>query len=416
MDHRNKHDPHIAANNTQQPIVDFASASVFAKRTVAFQDASVLCLHAQDVGNTVSALAVANYGEAVTMEEDGNGSTRDYAGTDGTDGTPHDRTKMDATTTTSNNQAPQLTSATSAPADDSSATSRGHRSWRDPTGGEGSVSLCCSRCCAPLGFASLASPETWRFWKHRLSAVYSIHEPPPMEESKFGFDRSLLPRSSVTMTSSSPPPNRIGPPKERTKLTERRLGSCSSFLARELVRYAESKAIFTFVVQCERAKTKENDKQAHRENVKCLLLRLLSWETTMATSFHDSKSPPSLNFPKVKFEKVARIVFEEAVDPATVIKGPHDDASTASQQWIWGGVDLCCPPNVSKSSIGTPTTEMSEGRVSTVRLQLPSDEYLTVMQDLQSGIHLFGNDVAKATMLLKMGGISDGVSLSALLI
>ena len=23
-------------------------------------------------------------------------------------------------------------------------------------------------CCSPLGFASLGSPETWRFWKHRL--------------------------------------------------------------------------------------------------------------------------------------------------------------------------------------------------------------------------------------------------------
>jgi hypothetical protein len=75
------------------------------------------------------------------------------------------------------------------------------------------------------------------------------------------------------------------------------LCSCASFLACELVRYADAKTIFTFTVGVEGSESKEPRK--------CLLLRLVGW----ATIFEESSSNHRLDF-----SLVAKVVYEDTLD------------------------------------------------------------------------------------------------------
>jgi hypothetical protein len=237
---------------------------------------------------------------------------------------------------------------------DAAATVRGARSWRDAAGG---ATVCCSQCCSPLGFASIDFPECYRLLKHRLSV---------------GSDR---------MNESN------------------RLSSCASFLAREMVRYAEAKAIFTFVVAFESPPKLSFHK-------KCLLLRLVSWDTNMATSFQNASR-------RLCFKRVAKVVFEETNDK---LAGNESDDIT---KWEWGGVDLCCAPLNGGLDIPSNQTENNAiGKVSTVRLLLQQDEYDEVLQSLREGGNLFSRAVSEATIQVKMGigssKIGDGLGLTAI--
>jgi hypothetical protein len=336
-------------------------------------------------------LAVANYGEVVT-------ESGDIARGGGAEGNTMSGTAIVGDTSPSSSSTTPLDKV-----DESAATVRGNRYWKDPTGCE-SVALCCSRCCSPIGFAALSSPEIWRFWKHRLSTS---------SNSKIGssLGTNYGDTDGIVMTnkSSLPPssfPNDSGSMKA--------IGSVSSFLIREMVRYAESKAIFTFLVGRETHDTTRNNVGS-----KCLLLRLLSWETTIAKSPKDStkwKSHVSLirNTPSLQlnFEKVAKLIFEETVDRADLSMATNSDSTT---QWIWGGVDLCCPPAASSSNRELPfpssnpfnpstndgTLETPTG--SSVRLNLPKYEYDQVLTDLSEGRSFFSKTHEDATILLKMG-------------
>ena len=221
---------------------------------------------------------------------------------------------------------------------DSAATVRGDRVWRDATGG---ATVCCSLCCSPLGFASIDFPESFRLLKHRLI---------------IGGDG----------TKSKP------------------FSSCASFLAREMVRYAEAKAIFNFVIALD-----STSKFPFKR--KCVLLRLVSWDSTIATTYEQSTD-------RLRFERVAKIVFEETYDKLAGRK--QDDAV----KWVWGGVDLCCAPE--DGGIRVPLEQLEEnpvGNISTVRMLLQQDEYDDMVQSLRKGCNLFSKTVAEATIMMKMG-------------
>ncbi|MGK3749332.1 MAG: hypothetical protein ACI8RD_001626 [Bacillariaceae sp.] len=415
-----------------QPVVDFAAGSVCSEPSVALQDANMLCLHRKDVEMAICALAVDGYGEFTERDNDnidrgggGGGGGGDDSEADllssssfmlPTEGNNYfqpsslssstvkkekekEESKDDAD---SKNSKPAETSMEEEKPSSSSAVVRGDRTWQSATDGE-SVSLCCGRCCSPLGFASLGSPETWRLWKHRLFI-------PSIKQNDASFVH----------------------PKYRP------LGSCSSFLARELVRYAESKAIFTFVVRCE-----DNYSGMEETSNKCLLLRLLSWETTMATSFEEfspcfssqdssnnsndiSKSRRNLH--RLNFRRITKIVFEETIDPTAKINGhsTHNNNDSSTTQWFWGGIDLCCLPPPPPSNKIPPTDEgvnseqqtttdatMAPKAASTVKLQLPREEYDQVLSDLVFGRSYFTKEMAEATIMLKMGGLWEGLGLTA---
>lgn len=377
--------------------------------SIALENSNLLCFHRKDVENAVCTLAVDAYGEFPT-------DSNDYENADDniTKGTgdmfneyenewmspasfvPKISNKFDFNPTKIPSFSPVNDRKQEKIEEDkgkdsllpisTSAAVRGDRAWTSGSDAYNeSISLCCGRCCSPLGYVSLGTVDTWRFWKHRLA----------VNKNKI---ISCNNRFSVEP-----------------------FGSCTSFLARELVRYAESKAIFTFVVRS------ENYKQSHTHGAKenshendCILLRLLSWESTMATCYKEPSSCQGRTR-ELQFRKVAKIVFEETKDP-TVKAGTHKESINrdSSVQWFWGGVDLCCIPqeqtparrNDTNNKIEpTPSDEIKSN--STVKLQVPQNEYDQVLCDLISGQSYFSKDTADATILIKMGGLSDGLKLTA---
>lgn len=118
----------------------------------------------------------------------------------------------------------------------------------------------------------------------------------------------------------------------------------------------------------------------------------------MATSF---QAPGSQ---RAKFQRFAKIVFEESHDKAT------GENLGKRGMWTWGGVDLCCPPPpdfaLELSDAVGKDEELQEDathQVSTVRIELQQDEYNDVLESLKNGTNLFAKDIAKATILVKMG-------------
>ena len=291
--------------------------------SVALQDSNVLCLNHKDLSGTAVVLPVRGYGE----EDEQAHHTDEKLVDDGL---------MDA-----------------------SATVRGARTWRDVTGG---ATVCCSHCSAPLGFAAIESPESFRLLKHRLS----------------------VPNGS---------PNH-GPSSQR-------LISCVSFLAREMVRYAEAKAIFTFIVALDTPKMNF----ASSVFEKCILLRLVSWDCNIATRFEESSR-------RLAFGRYAKIVFEETYD-----RKASPSAAADGGPWMWGGVDLCCPQPVlasKKIEVSSGETEMpskaKEHSISTARILLQEDEYSETLESLREGQKLFTKDVFEATVLVKMGVMSSSTT------
>ena len=224
-----------------------------------------------------------------------------------------------------------------------SATYRGPRAWRDSVGG---ATLCCSQCCAALGFASLTSPETFRLLKHRLTTKNDIH---------WG-----------------------------------RMHTCASFVAHEIVRYAESKAIYTFVV----AVRSEGTTNPHP---KCILLKLLSWDTRQAYSKDSSLLLDETDL--LNFKRVVKVIYEITVDQET----EHD--ADDPMNWTWGGVDLCCLPDGSSAQTTqkdvTEPTKLSSA--ASVRLWLSQEEWDELNQALVESSKYFSNAVTDATILVKLG-------------
>jgi hypothetical protein len=236
---------------------------------------------------------------------------------------------------------------------DPAATVRGERHWRDVTGG---ATVCCNHCSKAIGFASMEAPECFRLLKHRLS----------------------IPRNIPGKPSSS-----------------RRLSSCASFLAREMVRYAEAKAIFTFIV------TLEAPHMSFASTVftRCILLRLVSWDCNLATSAGGEDSN------ELCFQRFAKLVFEET----------YDKRAKGAGEWIWGGIDLCCPPlNIDEEVETVDEAEVKKDeplpgaqRVSSTRIQLSEDEYTETLKSMVQGRKFFTKNVADATILMKMGRMPD---------
>ena len=184
------------------------------------------------------------------------------------------------------NGSDRISEDSSTPPNTDSVEYRGARPWRNSIGG---ATVCCSRCCVTLGTAAAHSPETCRLFKHRLGS----------SNMRDGGESNQFQQYT-----------------------------CGSFLAGEMLRYSEGQAVFTFVVA--------SRPSLHRKSEgKCLLLKLLSWDTKVLTSGYLRKSEKS------SFTRVAKIVFEETDDLG---EGSFNALNDDMAMWTWGGIDLCCPP------------------------------------------------------------------------
>jgi hypothetical protein len=231
----------------------------------------------------------------------------------------------------------------------------GSRPWREAVGG---ATLTCSQCATVLGWAPIDLPDTFRFLQHRLTVS----------------------------PSTAPGSTDEGASVQRS----------SSYVAREMIRYAETQAIFTFCV----VNTADGDgPQQQQQHQQRFWLRLLTWDTQTADSIVDDGKC------RLQWKSVAKILYEETNDAVT--DGADDSKAAASVVWMWNN-DLCCPPE--SSSVPQSTTSSSNastGTASLIRLYLTDDEWQQLRADLLSGGQYYPKAVVQAMVMAQTGRMMD---------
>ena len=254
----------------------------------------------------------------------------------------------------------------------------GTRPWREAVGG---ATLTCSQCAVVLGWAPIELSDTFRFLQHRLTvpnqnnSVYSDTQP-------FGMQR------------------------------------VSSFVAREMIRYADTQAAFTFCVV-------NVDSRQQRQR---LWLRLLTWDSRMAERLAAADSDSF----RLQWKSVAKILYEETNEVAT-----DTDDESSSLVWMWNN-DWCCPPGKSHDT-GTSSSSSSSRTMPTgnqpspqengeqsvpsngpgdfstaaaatlIRLCLSGEEWEQLRGEFQSVGRYYSSAIVQATILAQTGRMLDSV-------
>ena len=220
--------------------------------------------------------------------------------------------------------------------------------WKDKAAIKGAKSktITCANCCSTLGFVSNNDNDsnTYRLYKHLL-------------------DCGKPPNTSIF-----------------SKYT------CGSFLAREVVRYAENDAIYTFIVGI----SDEMDWTRAHNPGPCILIRILSWDTPMAIV--DKKSTTDA----LQFYKVVKVIFEEVSDKVI------DTNNTDSTEWTWRGVDFCCPPPNGTSVDETASSEL-QTKASSIRIFFSQQEWIELRDILVERSMYFSDAVKEAVVMTKLG-------------
>ena len=224
--------------------------------------------------------------------------------------------------------------------------------WKDKAAIKGAKSktITCAKCCSALGYVSNNDNDsnTYRLYKHLL-------------------DCGKPPNTSIF-----------------SKYT------CGSFLAREMVRYAENDAIYTFIVGV----SDEMDWTRAHNPGPCILIRMLGWDTPMAIVGEMSTTDESN---ELQFHKVVKVIFEEVSD-----KGIDTTNNTDSTEWTWRGVDFCCPPPNGTSVDETASPEM-QIKASSIRIFFSQHEWTDLRDTLVDRSMYFSDAVKEAVVMTKLG-------------
>jgi len=380
-----------------QPAIDFSLVSNVAQKGKAYEDEALLVLNKQDLSN-VCVLAVDGYGEQDGSGEVGDGDGDGDSGDEqvNEDGTNNDNNTNTTTSPDSNRWSDQLAAIDGGGKD---VTFRGKREWRDAVGG---ATICCNVCCSTLGYASFTDPDTCRLLKHRLRARERVA---PVE-SKSTFITS--------MARSSP-----SPLVDQDHFTS---NTCGSFIGKELIRFAETQAVFTFAVFGDAG----HDAYGTR---RCILLKVLRWNSCLAV--HDdqvgnnvstvagAEGIRSVTPTPLAFKRIVKVVFEET-DSNALSNLRSDEDITDPTMFRWGGVDLCCPPDqafsfhsrTSQKSSSAATTQIKASSKETkiddqmattpqasVNIYLSSEEVVELDQILNRGRSFFSSEISDATTM-----------------
>lgn len=242
-------------------------------------------------------------------------------------------------------------------------TRGGNRAWREAVGG---ATITCSQCNVILGWAPIELPDTFRFLQHRLT---------------------ILPRGTKAAVAGSS--------EDTDTLGGQRV---TSFVAREMIRHADTQAVFAFCVV-------NADRREQR-----LWLRLLTWDSRTAKAFAANGSF------RLDWQSVAKILYEETEETAL-----HTSKDSSTAVWTWNN-DWCCPPESDGTSHGTsgssvdsqaplpaqsPPEGTPEGSTSLVRLYLTGNEWNALRDDLQSSSRYNSKAVVFATVLAQTGRMLD---------
>ena len=179
-----------------------------------------------------------------------------------------------------------------------------------------------------------------------------------------------------------------------------------SFLAGEMVRNAETRAVYTFVVGV----SDEGDWTRLSGPQTYLLLHILSWDTVMAVcdggdvegktekTASDSKGggdeqPPRRSF---EFTRTVKVIYEETGGEG----GPGPvSGDEEGGVWTWRCADFCCPPDKANGPLPAET----EAKASAVRIYLSGRERDGLLSQLEGSTGHFPRPISDALVGMKLG-------------
>jgi MYND finger len=261
---------------TGDQTIDFSTSAMSAQSGMILEDDISFVLHRSDVSETVCVLSTIGYGQPEDF-------IFNIMRSKGVMDTRASLLSLDSMA--DGYQGPML---------------RGMRQWNDNVGG---MPLTCSLCATVLGVAHRSSPDVYRLLKHRL------HRSIPVSST-----RSL-------------------------EACNQKLLSTSSFIINEMVRYAETQAVFAFEIMT------ADDKLALKSDKnmlvhKCLRLRMLGWDSIICDN-SDFIVNADGNFTVLKWSRSAKVTFETLsvqLQQSDILLQEFDNA------WMLNNVDWCCPP------------------------------------------------------------------------
>ena len=166
----------------------------------------------------------------------------------------------------------------------------------------------------------------------------------------------------------------------------------ASFIARELIRYAESQAVFTFVIFDEEP-----------ASGRVLLLKLLSWNTSMGFVTKNGITNNHLDGGAVELGRIAKVIFEEVDDPNHHLFGGKSSDSTNPMDFSWN-LDLCCPPfGATTPDKGISDTVGTDAPKASVHIHLPADDWKQLRENIEIGRKFVPNSISQTTVLMKLG-------------
>ena len=181
----------------------------------------------------------------------------------------------------------------------------------------------------------------------------------------------------------------------------------STFVAHELVRYAETKAIFTFAV-------------LHASSSQCMYVRLVSWDSFSAAAVvesHTASDDTTGGFLDCcqQWYRTAKLLFEvtERTNSKHVAGGLEEDSI-----WLWTEADLCCPPPTSGDETAT-AKELGKAASSVVEMHLEDDEWRQLVDEMEAATELIPDEVRLATIAAKLGRAAnknERIGLTAILL
>lgn len=331
---------------------------------------------------------------------------------------------------------------------------RGVRSWKDRdeisslimNSTKTTCTICCAQCCSILGF-SPGSPFSKqvkntkeqklksiniRLYKHRLTCnvnnFFDQQNRQDQENNSQNFDNMDTGAGNMASTLSFPPPV--------TLLPTLQFHTIGSFIAKEMIRYAQSQAVFKFIVFDHDSNNKKNNLSLStmKRKTPAIKLKLLSWDTKMTSNHGDLYQKQKSCFSYLSsphngdernsnipmFSNVLKVIFEEIeYDGNNDSKKNHhqttdnnDINDISNLSWTF---DFCCLPdnndNTDQNNIHHQPQSSSSSNAS-VGLYLQSDEFNELRQILFHGYNYFNKSTHQAQLLMnkkrKMANSANG--------
>ena len=307
-------------------------------------------------------------------------------------------------------------------------------SWKDK-GMSSTTETCsiiaCANCYLTLGYVSnnnSSDRNTLRLYKHLLDCGSKPNN----------YDDDNSDENNIKLCGNGRTRNDSNQSSLSLSTTTFSKYTCISFLANEMVRYAESNAIYTFIVGVSDVYDwTRMGISGSSSSEDYILLRILSWDTPMSTITSSGEEggremrqddmlvSSSLSIESILcFQKAVKVIYEVVNNNDTTRHGRPFSKSTNSTVvdsddslvWTWrGNNDFCCPspsPRFRQSPLSTSsttTTEVdscSQTNATAVKIYFTKREWSELKDALVMRSQYFSDTVTNAIVMTKLGGLS----------